>query len=129
MILAIEPENIGGDFAALRHFVMDPTSVVRPHFQVLAFLVPDRPEAGTIQPYHARVETFDPGFRFNGGEISRFPFGVVYASDIAQGYRPDLLTDITQWFWTFDLEQRTHATVSLRCRLTGVDSIVAGHCR
>lgn len=126
MILAVEPEGLGGDFAALRQFVLDPEGIVHPKFRILAFLVPSRPNSGTIQPYHGRVDTFAPGFGFHGGEISRFPFGFVYASEIGDAYQPKFLADITHWFWTSAIEQRTHATVNLHCRLTVINSIVAG---
>jgi hypothetical protein len=61
-----------------------------------------------------------------GGEISRFPFGFVYATKIGRGYDLHGLTDITDWFTSADKHDREGQVVSLHCRLTGVDSIQCG---
>jgi hypothetical protein len=126
MILAIESIDFARHNHQLRQFVLDETCVLHPGFQILAFLVPDHETAGTITHFHARVDTFAPGLAFAGGEISWYPFGFVYTSQIGKGYHVDRFTDITHWFTTSDRAARTSSWVSLYLRLTGVDSIQVG---
>ena len=126
MVLAIESVKYADKNPDLRNFVLDPQSVIQPRFRFLGFLVPDRPEVGTITRYHARVDTFAKGYAFCGGEISSFPFGFVYSSEIGPGYHPRSLTDLTHWFTTTTNLERHSAVISLQCRLTGADSIQVG---
>ncbi len=123
MILAIEPFGTANIQSSLRPFVMNPEATCDPPFQVWAFLVPEAPEVGTITRFHARMDTFAPGYRFFGGEISWFPFGFVYGREIGQGYLPETLTDITHWFRRDRREDRFNEHVSLHCRMSGVESI------
>jgi hypothetical protein len=126
MILAVEPSAYAEHCQSLRHFVMQPDVTLEPNFKVLAFLVPDSPAAGTITRFHARVDTFVPGYQFIGGEISWFPFGLVYTASIGCGYDLDRMTDITHWFTNADPRDRVNEVVRLHCRLTGVESIQCG---
>ena len=122
MILAIEPVTYGQHYPELRYFVLDPKLTFKPNFRVYAFLVPESPKSGTITRAHGRVDTFAKGYKFLGGEISRFPFGFVFASELGEGYDHSTFTDITHWFF----DDRENSTVSLASRLTGVDSIQCG---
>ncbi len=123
MILAIEPEAYAQHYTDLRRFVLDRSATFQPNFRVFAFLVPDDPSAGTVTRFHARVATYAPDYGFVGGEISWFPFGFVYATQIGRGYDLDGLTDVTRWFTTAGFAERKRDIVSLRCRVTGVESI------
>jgi len=126
MILASEPVKYADYYPALRHFVMDARATFQPNFTVRGFLVPDSPQAGTITRFHGRVDTFAPGYGFVGGEISHFPFGFVYATQIGSGYGIEGLTDLTRWFTTASDFDRNNDAASLYCRITGVDSIQCG---
>lgn len=99
MILAIEELRFAQHRRDFRQFVMNPTARINPPFKIYAFLVPQSPESSTVARFHARVETFAPGYGFAGGEVSWFPFGFVYAGKIGKGYRPERMTDISNWFW------------------------------
>ena len=123
MILAVEPVSYAKFVPELRHFVLDKNSTLVPPFKLFAFLVPDRPETGTILRYHARVDTYAPGFKFAGGEISWFPFGFVYASIIGKGYNLRELRDITGWCSERANCKKSHIMLALHPRITGVDSI------
>lgn len=120
MILAAEQLSFAKHHAELRRFVLNANEKIRPPFQIYAFLVPEVPESGTVVRFHARVETYAPGYRFQGGEISCFPFGFVYASAIGRGYEPERMTDISNWFWE---DPGASNLLRLFCRITGVDSI------
>ena len=98
MILAVEPVTYARHIPELRSFVLNKDSTLVPPFKLYAFLVPDVEEAGTVLRYHGRVDTFAPGFKFSGGEISWYPFGFIYASEIGKGYNLEKLTDVTNWF-------------------------------
>jgi hypothetical protein len=126
MILAVEPIHFARHNHQLRQFVLDEKCVMHPGFQILAFLVPDHETAGTITRFHARVDTFAPGLAFAGGEISWYPFGFVYTSQIGKGYDVDRFTDITNWFTTSDPTARISSWLPLHLRLTGVESIQVG---
>lgn len=119
MILAVESINYARHVPELRSFVLNKDSVIIPPFKVFVFLVPDTIESGTVSKYHARVDTFAPGFNFAGGEISWFPFGFVYTNQIGKGYNLETLTDITSWFSNKD----TQTILKLHPRITGIDSI------
>jgi hypothetical protein len=123
MVLAVEPVTYARRVPEFRNFVLDRNCTFMPPIKFFAFLVPDVVEAGTVSMYHARVDTFAPGFRFAGGEISWFPFGFVYGSQIGRGYNLENLTDITDWFLETRLNKNTRMTVKLYSRITGVDSI------
>jgi hypothetical protein len=123
MILAVEPVTYARHVPELRRFVLNKDSTFIPPFKFFAFLVPDVVEAGTVLRYDARVDTFAPGFNFAGGEISWFPFGFVYASQIGKGYNLEKLTDITGWFSETRLNKNTRIILKLHSRITGVDSI------
>ena len=123
MILAVEPVSYARHVPELRHFVLDKNFTLIPLFKLFAFLVPDRPEAGTILRYHARVDTYAPGFKFAGGEISWFPFGFVYASIIGKGYNLNKLKDITGWCSEKTNSKNSRIMLALHPRITGVDSI------
>jgi hypothetical protein len=123
MILAIEKVAYSKHYLALRQFVLNKDATLDPNFRVLAFLVPELPHAGTITRIHGRVDTFARGYNFVGGEISFFPFGFVYTSEIGIGYDLHTLTDVTHWFVRGNKADRLNTTVSLFQRLTGVDSI------
>lgn len=120
MILAVEPIHFARHHPDLRNFVLDPRSIIIPPFRILGFLVPQLPETGTIARFHARVASFAPGFQFVGGEISWYPFGFLYATEIGPGYEPHRLTDIGSWFTATGV--RSDAK-SFFTRLTGVDSL------
>jgi len=98
MILAIEPIDFAVRESRLRRFALDEGAAIMPDFKVLAFLVRNCPQAGTIVRWHARVDLIYGKFGFAGGEISMYPFGFVYAKMIDIGYNPDQMTDITSWF-------------------------------
>lgn len=123
MILAVESVTYARHVPELRHFVLNKDSTFIPPFNLFAFLVPDLPEAGTVLRYHARVDTFAPGFKFVGGEISWYPFGFLYASQIGEGYDLEKLTDITGWFSEKKISGNTNTMLKLYTRITGVDSI------
>ncbi|MBD3672777.1 MAG: hypothetical protein HUJ26_04550 [Planctomycetaceae bacterium] len=126
MILAIQQLSYAKHNAGLREFVLNKESTYQPSFRVYAFLVPEVPEAGTITRFHGRVETFAPGYGFFGGEMSWFPFGFVYASQIGRKYDLKRFEDITRWFTMADTTDRNRDVVKLHCRVTGVDSIQGG---
>jgi len=86
MILAIEPLTFAKHNEELRRFVLNKDLVINPRFNILAFLVPNTKKAGNIARFHGRVDTYAPGYGFSGGEISWYPFGFVYASEIGSGY-------------------------------------------
>jgi len=94
-----------------------------PPFKVYAFLVPDVEGAGTILRYHTRIDTYAPGFKFTGGEISWFPFGFIYANQIGKSYDLEKLTDITSWFSEKRSSKSSGIMVRFHSRITGVDSI------
>lgn len=123
MILAVEPVKCASPVHELRHFVLNRIYTFIPPFKVFAFLVPDVEEAGTVLRYHARVDSFAPGFNFAGGEISWFPFGFVYASQIGEGYNLEKLTDITDWFSETRSNKKTRRMIKLHSRITGVNSV------
>lgn len=123
MICAAEQIGFVESHPALREFVLDPGRGIDPGFRVLAFLVPDVPEAGTVSRFHARTAPFKKGRQFSGGEISWFPFGFLYATTIGCEYHPERLTDITHWFRETDPRRRREAVLQLHTRVTGVDSI------
>ncbi len=126
MILAIEPASYAEHNHQLRRFVLDPNATFLPNFRVLAFMVPDAPQAGTITRFHARIDTLAPGYGFMGGEISGFPFGFVYACQVGPGYVTGAMTDITHWFTRGNQDDRRGQSVRLFSRVTGVDSIQCG---
>ncbi len=126
MILASEPLGYALHNPELRAFVLHPNRTYEPPFRVLAFRVPNRREAGTITRFHARADTFSKGYAFAGGEISYPPFGIVYTSQIGRGYDLSTFADITHWFRFGDEQDRHNQSISLGCRITGVDSIQTG---
>ncbi|CAG0940665.1 hypothetical protein BROC_01120 [Candidatus Brocadiaceae bacterium] len=123
MILAVEAVQYARHIPELRSFVLSRDSTFTPPFKLFAFLVPDVAEAGTVLRYHARVDTFAPGFRFAGGEISCYPFGFIYTSQIGKGYNLEKLTDITDWFSEKRMSKNRRIMLRLHTRITGVDSI------
>lgn len=123
MILAVEAVSYARHVPELRHFVLDKDYTFKPPFKLFAFLVPDSPETGTVLRYHARVDTYAPGFKFAGGEISCFPFGFVYANKIGKGYNLHELKDITDWCSERVHYKKSRIMLSLHARITGVDSI------
>jgi len=123
MILAIEDVQFAKHHPELRSFVMDPILTINPPFDFYAFLVPEVPEAGTVLRFHARVDTYAPGFGFAGGEISWFPFGIIYCSRIDSGYYVDKLTKINNWFSDKPPLSNSSFVIKLYQRITGVDSI------
>jgi hypothetical protein len=123
MILAVESVTYARHVPELRYFVLNKDSIFTPPFKLFAFLVPDVAESGTVLSYHGRVDTFAPGFNFVGGEISWFPFGFVYASQIGAGYNLEKLTDVTGWFSQERVGTDTEIMLRLHSRTTGVDSI------
>lgn len=118
MILAIEPIDHAIHHVDLRRFVLNKEETIYPPFTIYAFLVENVSEAGTISRYHARVDTFAPGFGFSGGEISFYPFGFIYFNRIGERYALDKFTDITHWFHEKDV-----GPSSFYSRITGVESM------
>jgi hypothetical protein len=125
MILAVEDLPFAKLNNDLRLFARQELLAVVPPFRVFAFLVPDHPRAGTIVRTHGRLDGFGHGFGATGGEISLFPFGFVYASELGQGYKAWELADITHWFSNPYVPERENTWVSLPQRLTVLDSM---HC-
>lgn len=125
MILAIEPLTFAEGHGELRNFVLDESATLDPQLMILAFIVPERKEAGTIARFHSRLDTYAPGYGLAGGEISMYPFGIVYASDMGQGYEPDKFTNIIDWFKTGDQDQRKGRPFCFYTKLTGIDSMTA----
>lgn len=123
MILAIEPLKFARHNTDLRKFVLDKNYKTKPSFKVLSFLVPNSIYAGTISKTHGRVDTFAPGFKLTGGEISWFPFGFVYASEIGEGYNLSEFSDISNWFFGEKAEFKDSILVKLYTRLTGIESL------
>jgi len=125
MILALEDLKFAERHDELRHFVLKRDSLVTMPFDILAFLVPKSPEAGTVLPCsgYGRLDTSALGLGFIGGEISRYPFGFVYAATIGPRYRPDQMTNVNHWF--SQRPSRSCDSVRFFCRVTGVDSM---HC-
>lgn len=123
MILAVEELSFAQHHPQLREFVLDDRMAINPTFRIYGFLVPDNQKAGTVLRFHGRVDTFAPGYRFDGGEISWFPFGFVYASTVGAAYEPDRLTDITHWFQSQPNLNSSDEILKLFCRTTAVDSI------
>lgn len=126
MILASEPIVFARREGALRRFVLDPSQTFHPRFRVLAFLVVKDDAAGTIARWHARADLFSRGYDFAGGEISSYPFGFIYTEKIGSGYKPEELTDITNWFTGGTLEPERFGV-----HWTGVGSVsdAIGHKR
>lgn len=123
MILAVESLPYAMLHGVLRNFVLDKDSVIDPGFKVLGFLVPNRVESGTIARFHSRM---DKKYYFTGGEISTYPFGFVYATEIGSGYEPEKLADLTDWFMVSDKSLRRDRVIKLFTRITAVDSIQVG---
>lgn len=126
MILAVEPFGVSRSIGKMRDFVLNERSILESDIRVYGFLVPDSATGGTITPHHARVDSFAPGTSFVGGEVSFFPFGFVYASEIGLAYKPAHLTDITHWFRHSDETDRRRTTGGFYYRRTGVGSIQEG---
>lgn len=95
MILAAEQLSYAKHVPELRKFVLQKKFKIVPPFKMFAFLVPNKAQAGTVLRFHARVDTYAPGYEFVGGEISWYPFGFVYATKIGKGYNLERLTEIT----------------------------------
>jgi len=130
MILAVEQQSYAKHVPDLRKFVLNKRNKTIPPFKIYAFLVPDIEQSGTVLRFHARVDTYAPGYEFVGGEISWYPFGFVYASKIGKGYDIEKLTDITHWFSDDFSKSQRSLMLKLHCRITGVDSIqslLSGH--
>lgn len=125
MILAIERVEFGALHADLRSFARGDLDSVVPPFRVLAFLVPNRPEAGTICRAQYRTHYTESGFEAMAGEISMFPFGFVYAFELEHRYRPARFADITHWFSTTGSTERRSAWLETSSVVTVLDSV---HC-
>lgn len=122
MVIAIEDVRFAEKQTAFREFAIGKRTRVDPPFNFYAFLVPKRPNAGTIVPYHARVASFAPGWGATAGEISQFPFGFVYAGELEENYRPEALANISSWFSD---PPPSGGILSTTSRLTVLDSM---HC-
>jgi hypothetical protein len=122
MILAVEGVEFAKISNEFRLFARGEIPSTVPPFRVFGFLVPDHRMAGTIIRTHARI-----GNSFNaiGGEISMFPFGFVYATELGRGYKEKELADITHWFSNSRLADRQNTWVNLPQRLTVLDSMHA----
>jgi len=130
MILAVEQLSYAKHVPDLRKFVLNKKDKIVPPFKIYAFLVPDIEQSGTVLRFHARVDTYAPGYEFVGGEISWYPFGFVYASKIGKGYDIEKLIDITNWFSDDFSKSQRSLILKLYRRITGVDSIqslLSGH--
>jgi hypothetical protein len=125
MILSIEPVSFGRLHGAFRAFAEGEIRAVDPPFRVFGFLVPRRPEAGTISASQYRLDAFRGGYNALAGEISMFPFGLVYAFELEARYRPTDLADITHWFSTTAEPDRRGAWLHTYPKLTVLNSI---HC-
>jgi hypothetical protein len=125
MILAIERTDFGALHADLRSFARGDLRSVVPPFRVLAFLVPNRPEAGTISRAQYRTHYAQSGFAAMAGEISMFPFGVVYGFELEHRYRPAAFADITHWFSVAGSTERRSAWLETSSVTTVLDSV---HC-
>jgi|GEM_PF-3803290 len=124
VMLAIEPEAFADLHVGLREFAQGVHESIEPPFRFLAYLVPDSKRAGVLQRFHGRIPVLGPGGEVTAGEISRHPFGWIYASGtIGSAYRPDLLTDVGDWFRAEG--EDTGSTVALHTRLAGIDSVNA----
>jgi len=123
MILAYESVDFAKHNYELRKFVLDKNYTIKSPYRILSFLVPDNPNSGTMVKFHSRVDSFAPGFGFAGGEISSYPFGFVYASEIGKGYVYEKMTDISHWFSESDYSVRTRRQLTFYRRLTGVESM------
>jgi hypothetical protein len=123
MLLAVEDVRFAQKHESFRLFAFGKRERVTPPFKFYAFLVPKKPNAGTIVPFHARVPSFAPGWGATAGEISQFPFGFVYADKLEEKYRPETLGDITAWF--SDPPTEGGVILSTVSRLTVLDSM---HC-
>jgi hypothetical protein len=123
MILAIEPRQLGQRYPDFRAFARGLQPVVEPPFRILAFLVPNRPEAGTIASSQYRLDVFRSGYDSQAGEISMFPFGFVYAFELQSKHRPRDLADITHWFTTLSASDRTNAWMETSSCVTVLNSI------
>jgi len=123
MILAIERTEFGDLHSDLRAFARGDLKSVLPPFRVLAFLVPQRPDAGTISRAQYRGNGLSSGYAALAGEISMFPFGIVYAFELAHRYRPLDLADITHWFSASAPVDRLNAWIETSSRLTVLNSV------
>lgn len=123
MILAIERREFGALHSDLRAFVRGELASVVPPFRVIGFLVPDRPESGTICRAQYRTDTTSAGLAAMAGEISLFPFGVVYAFELETRYRPAEFADITHWFSTTDQADRQNARIETSSAVTVLNSV------
>ncbi|MGZ5446269.1 MAG: hypothetical protein ACXW5U_29600 [Thermoanaerobaculia bacterium] len=125
MILAVEPALFGKRHDYLRRFVLqERATAVDPEFRIFGFLVPDRPEAGTLLRAQHRMDGSGEGFDLSAGEISGYPFGFVYGWHIGRGYSPEGLTDITSWFAGSSAGDRGRIE-SFDCRVTVIESLQA----
>jgi len=123
IILTVGPASYPKHGPGLRHFLLNKDSRFLPPFKLFSLLVPDRPEAGTILIYHAKMDTCAPAFKFAGAEISWSPFAFVHASIIGKGYDLNTLADIRTWCAEKRKNKDSRVTLSLHPRITGVDSI------
>jgi hypothetical protein len=124
MILAIERTEFGALNADFRSFARGDLESVVPPFPVLAFLVPDRSEAGTICRAQYRTHYAMSGFAALAGEISMFPLASP-AFELEHRYRPAAFADITHGFSVAEPTERrsawleTSVGVTLRPLLAG----------
>jgi hypothetical protein len=125
MILAIERLEFGALHADLRAFARGELGCVVPPFRVLPFLIPQRPEAGTISRAQYRTHYSSGGFVAMAGEISMFPFGFVYAFELGKRYRPAEFGDISHWFSASSPTDRLNAWLETSVAVTVLDSV---HC-
>ena len=121
MMLAAESFSFAVEQSELRRFVLDPARTLAPRFRILAFLVPDRPESGTLQRFHTRGDVFGRGLGLSAGEVSMYPFGFVFLSEAGYGYDFRRFTDVTDWFRRGSPEDRRNIAVALHTRITGID--------
>lgn len=124
MILAIESTQYSEMNGWLRNFVTDPQATVSPLFRVFGFLVPNDPNAGTINRFDLRkdVMTGTSDLDCHAGEVSFFPFGVVFAFSMGSGYGVNRMTEITQWFRNSHMSDRKNCVLELHSRMAGIDS-------
>jgi hypothetical protein len=125
MILAVERVEFGALHADLRAFARGELAGIVPPFRVLAFLVPNRPEAGTISRAQYRMHYARSGLAAMAGEVSMFPFGFVYAFELEHRYRPTAFGDISHWFSGSNNAERANAWLETSPAITVLDSV---HC-
>lgn len=130
MILSVNGAGMAKCQPELRKFIADPTARTFMPLTVHLFYVPDLPDGGTITGFHGRVNPLSghQPYAFIGGEISGYPVGIVYSSEMGSELAGQGLLDITHWSLADDRRAREPKHLTMRSLLTATDTFVGIHC-